>query len=83
MPRGNRRRSREKGGSSVKKAMQFGAGNIGRGFIGQLFSRSGYEVAFVDVDPKIVEAMNVDRRYPVRVVGEAGMPRPSWRRCAR
>jgi len=52
--------------------VQFGAGNIGRGFIGQLFSRSGYEVAFIDVDPKIVEAMNVDRRYPVRVVGEAG-----------
>jgi mannitol-1-phosphate 5-dehydrogenase len=56
----------------VKKAVQFGAGNIGRGFIGQLFSRSGYEVAFVDVDAKIVEAMNVDRRYPVRVVGEGG-----------
>jgi mannitol-1-phosphate 5-dehydrogenase len=56
----------------VKKAVQFGAGNIGRGFIGQLFSRSGYEVAFAEVDAKIVEAMNVSRRYPVRVVSEAG-----------
>jgi mannitol-1-phosphate 5-dehydrogenase len=54
----------------VKKAVQFGAGNIGRGFIGQLFSRSGYEVVFVDVDARIVEAMNIDRRYPVRVVGD-------------
>ena len=32
-----------------KKMVQFGAGNIGRSFIGQLFSRSGYEVVFVDI----------------------------------
>jgi len=30
--------------------VQFGAGNIGRSFIGQLFSRSGYEVVFVDTN---------------------------------
>jgi mannitol-1-phosphate 5-dehydrogenase len=58
--------------ADVKKAVQFGAGSIGRGFIGQLFSLSGYEVAFVEVDAKIVDAMNVGRRYPVRVVGESG-----------
>lgn len=52
----------------MKKAVQFGAGNIGRGFIGQLFSRSGYEVVFIEIDPGIVAAMNADRRYPVRVV---------------
>jgi mannitol-1-phosphate 5-dehydrogenase len=52
--------------------VQFGAGNIGRGFIGQLFSKSGYEVAFVEVDPAIVAAMNAERGYPVRVVSEAG-----------
>ena len=56
----------------MKKAVQFGAGNIGRGFIGQLFSLSGYEVAFVEVDARIVEAMNADRRYPLRVVSERG-----------
>jgi mannitol-1-phosphate 5-dehydrogenase len=56
----------------VKKAVQFGAGNIGRGFIGQLFSRSGYEVAFVEVDDRIVRAMNADRRYPLRVVSGRG-----------
>jgi mannitol-1-phosphate 5-dehydrogenase len=56
----------------MRKAVQFGAGNIGRGFIGQLFSRSGYEVAFAEVDARIVDAMNSARRYPVRVVSDKG-----------
>ena len=34
----------------MKQAIIFGAGNIGRGFIGQLYSESGYHVTFVDVD---------------------------------
>jgi mannitol-1-phosphate 5-dehydrogenase len=56
----------------VKRAVQFGAGNIGRGFIGQLLSSSGYEVVFAEVDPTIVAAMNASRRYPLRVVSDAG-----------
>lgn len=56
----------------MKKVVQFGAGNIGRGFIGQLFSRSGYEVVFAEVDARIVESMNETRRYPLRVVSEGG-----------
>lgn len=36
-----------------KRIIQFGAGNIGRSFIGQLFSRSGYEVVFVDINKKL------------------------------
>ena len=31
------------------KAIMYGAGNIGRGFIGALFAQSGYDVSFIDV----------------------------------
>lgn len=50
-----------------KKLVQFGAGNIGRSFIGQVFSRSGYEVVFVDIDEPLVEALNGKRSYDVIV----------------
>lgn len=40
----------------MKKAIMYGAGNIGRGFIGQLFSQSGYEVAFIDVNMTVIDA---------------------------
>ncbi len=56
----------------MKKAVQYGAGNIGRGFIGQLFSQSGYEVVFIDVDARIVDALNTDGKYPVKVVSDKG-----------
>ena len=34
----------------MKQAVMYGGGNIGRGFIGALFSQSGYQVTFIDVD---------------------------------
>ena len=43
--------------------LQFGAGNIGRSFIGQLFSRSGYEVVFVDINKELVKELNKKRAY--------------------
>jgi mannitol-1-phosphate 5-dehydrogenase len=49
------------------KLVQIGAGNIGRSFIGQLFSRAGYEVVFIDVDDAIVEALNRRHEYVVEV----------------
>jgi mannitol-1-phosphate 5-dehydrogenase len=41
------------------KLVQFGAGNIGRSFIGQLFSRAGWEVVFVDINTNMVKMKNV------------------------
>jgi len=46
-----------------KKMVQFGAGNIGRSFIGQLFSRSGYEVVFVDINKELIKTLNQKRVY--------------------
>ena len=54
----------------MRKAVQFGAGNIGRGFTGQLFSESGFEVVFVDVMPDLVRLLNERRSYPIRLAQE-------------
>ncbi len=51
----------------MKKIVIFGAGNIGRSLVGQLFSRSGYEVVFIDIVDKIVNALNERRRYRIEV----------------
>ena len=49
------------------KLVVFGAGNIGRSFVGQLFARAGYQVVFVDVDTRLVEALNEKGRYRVEI----------------
>ena len=54
------------------KAVIFGAGNIGRGFIGPLFSNSGFEVTFIDVSKPIVEKLNADHKYPLKIVSNEG-----------
>lgn len=51
------------------KFLMYGAGNIGRGFIGQVFSQAGYQVTFVDIDTKIVDEFNRRKSYPVNIVG--------------
>lgn len=52
----------------MKKAVQFGAGNIGRGFIGALLSQSGYQVVFADVAEAIIDKINEDKTYTVHVM---------------
>jgi mannitol-1-phosphate 5-dehydrogenase len=49
----------------MRKIVIFGAGKIGRSFIGQLFSRSGYEVVFVDIVEPIIEELNKRGSYDV------------------
>ncbi|GKU84701.1 mannitol-1-phosphate 5-dehydrogenase [Niallia sp. NCCP-28] len=47
------------------KAIHFGAGNIGRGFIGLLLHQSNYEVNFVDVNDQVIDAINNIGKYNV------------------
>ena len=52
----------------MKKAVQFGAGNIGRGFIGALLSQSGYQVVFADVVEAVIDKINEDKTYTVHIM---------------
>ncbi|EOR28023.1 mannitol-1-phosphate 5-dehydrogenase [Clostridium sartagoforme AAU1] len=52
----------------MKEAIQFGAGNIGRGFIGGLLSKSGYHVIFADVNKDIINKINEDKEYVINVM---------------
>lgn len=47
------------------KAIHFGAGNIGRGFIGYLLAKSNYDVIFVDIADELVDDINKYKRYEV------------------
>ena len=50
----------------------YGGGNIGRGFIGALMSRSGYEVTFIDVAEPVVNELSTKHCYPLRIVSTGG-----------
>lgn len=51
------------------KAVHFGAGNIGRGFVGLVLHNAGYEVVFVDVNAQLIDALAASTSYRVREVG--------------
>ncbi|PWY76565.1 mannitol-1-phosphate 5-dehydrogenase [Aspergillus eucalypticola CBS 122712] len=55
-----------------KKAIQFGGGNIGRGFVAEFLHKADYEVVFVDVMDKMVEALQQNKSYNVTEVSEEG-----------
>jgi mannitol-1-phosphate 5-dehydrogenase len=55
-----------------KKAVHFGGGNIGRGFVAEFLHNAGYEVVFVDVMDSIIEQLQQTKSYTVTEVGEDG-----------
>jgi mannitol-1-phosphate 5-dehydrogenase len=54
----------------LKTAVHFGAGNIGRGFLGQLYFESGFRTVFVDVVEPVVDALHARGAYPIDIVEE-------------
>lgn len=52
------------------QSVHFGAGNIGRGFIGQLLHEAGYDITFLDVQEDVVNALKAQGRYEVILADE-------------
>lgn len=52
------------------KAVHFGAGNIGRGFIGQLLHQNGFEICFVDTNADLINQLNQDGGYRIDIMDE-------------
>jgi len=54
----------------MKKVVIFGAGQIGRGFLGEICAAEGYSLVFVDVVPELVHRLNQEKSYPLWILGE-------------
>ncbi|MFW5961403.1 MAG: mannitol-1-phosphate 5-dehydrogenase [bacterium] len=52
------------------QALHFGAGNIGRGFIGYLLSKTGYDLCFVDVNEEIIKSINQTNSYKIELLDD-------------
>ena len=52
------------------QALHFGAGNIGRGFIGYLLNKTGYDICFVDVNEEIIKSINETNSYVIELLDE-------------
>ncbi|MFN4002210.1 mannitol-1-phosphate 5-dehydrogenase [Microcella sp.] len=53
-------------------AVHFGAGNIGRGFIGMLLREAGHDLVFVDVNAPLIASIRDAESYRVIEIGPGG-----------
>lgn len=54
----------------MSTAVHFGAGNIGRGFVGLLLHEAGYDVVFSDVNAELIDSLAAADSYTVHEVGQ-------------
>lgn len=50
--------------------VHFGAGNIGRGFIGEILNQNNSRIAFVDVNKQVIDALNEQKDYTIEEASE-------------
>lgn len=53
------------------KAVHFGAGNIGRGFIGEILHKNGFDITFVDINETLIDALNDRDSYEIEYADDA------------
>lgn len=52
------------------KSVHFGAGNIGRGFIGEILFQNGFEITFVDINERLIDALKERGTYEIELADE-------------
>jgi mannitol-1-phosphate 5-dehydrogenase len=56
----------------MKRAVHFGAGNIGRGFIAPTLQANNYQVTFIDVNTDVIKRINDEGSYTVKSLSIEG-----------
>lgn len=54
-----------------KKAVQFGAGAIGRGFLAPFIAKAGFRISFLDADQTLIDTLRASDSYHVNIAGKA------------
>ena len=56
----------------MMRVVIYGAGKIGRGYLGLLMALRGIDTVFIDIDSELVAELNRRERYPVRILEGEG-----------